>query len=77
MKTKLTIKQLEKIIIDNFYDKNTNTIHLEGMEFEGKKIDLDRLRAEIIVNSKQKAVYIYNDGQWADGISNKFQITNE
>ena len=50
----MTIKELQQIIIDNFYNAETNEINISGMDFGDKEINISKISAKKIT-IKEKA----------------------
>ena len=67
-----------KILMDNFYNKETNTLNLSGLDCRDMNIDLSYIEAINIYNYEQKANCIWNDNQKATKniINNNQQANN-
>ena len=68
-----TNKQKIKILMDNFYDKEKNSVDLSNLDFGDMSVNLSNIKAKIIYNAQQQATKIWNVFQKADGIDNSFQ----
>ena len=65
-----------KILIKYFYNKETNTVNLSGLDFGDMNVTLSNVKANCITNQFQKAGKLFNDYQEADYIGNRNQEGN-
>ena len=76
LKEKLNKEELQ-ILLKNQVDEYGN-IDLKDLDFRGCTVYLNRLKADRIINGRQKAKKnIYNGYQEADGIQNYCQQSNK
>ena len=64
----MNIKELQQIIIENFYDAETNTIEISGMNFKNKNINISKIKARDIYQQNHKAKEIAQYKHVADEV---------
>ena len=67
----LTIEELAQIIIKNFSNKN-GSIKLEGLDFTGHYVDISKMSANNIRQSKHKAEIIWQEDHEATDIYQRY-----
>ena len=64
----MDIKELQQIIINNFYDTESNTINISGMDFGHKNIDISMITARTIEQYRHEALRIIQNKHYAEVI---------
>ena len=64
----MTVKELQQIIIDNFYNRESNEIEIPHMDFGNKNINISRITARSIDQRGHDAQWITQQGHYAEVI---------